>query len=178
MKDKITLGQFLSGDEHRDAIHIAIAPVIANEKLYPGQAIGFVVDGDIERVGDCANCIGIVDPFLTKPVVPDQKFWMMLYPNTITSLRHEWVHPAFAITDKDKTVASKEWLAMFAQSLGMDYEELIDAAKRYATYGDYLIQGGRFEGVSTPRGFWDHYENATGETVCDDDRGSFFSCSC
>lgn len=36
--NNITLGQILTGTEARDAIHIAIAPVVAKEKLYPCQA--------------------------------------------------------------------------------------------------------------------------------------------
>lgn len=34
--------------------------------------------------------VGIVDPFLRESVQPSQRFWLFLYPNTVTSLRHEW----------------------------------------------------------------------------------------
>ena len=36
------VGKLLNGNFGRDAIHIAVAPVIANEKLLPGQDIGII----------------------------------------------------------------------------------------------------------------------------------------
>lgn len=91
------LGQLIEdGDRRRDAIHIAVAPVTAAERLAPGQHVGFVREGDIERVGPCDRAIGIVDPFLAGAVEPGQRFWLFLYPGTITALRHIWTHPVFA----------------------------------------------------------------------------------
>lgn len=92
-----TLGTILTGTHYRDAIHIAIAPVIAQERLFPGQRIGFVKDTDTtlvhRKLGKRA--IGIVDPFLTDSVNPGDQFYMFLLPNTVTGLRHEWTHPSF-----------------------------------------------------------------------------------
>src|SRR5688572_10378765 len=85
------------GDRRRDAIHIAVAPVTAAERLLPGQHVG-LVRGDTEHVGALespASCVGIVDPFLKQAVEQGQRFWLFLYPNTVTSLRHYWTHPAF-----------------------------------------------------------------------------------
>jgi hypothetical protein len=90
------LGQLIKdGDRRRDAIHIAVAPVTAAEVLRPGQHVGLVRPGDLEAVGPCDKPLGIVDPFLPGPVEPGQRFWLFLYPNTITGLRHVWTHPAF-----------------------------------------------------------------------------------
>jgi hypothetical protein len=91
------LGQLIEdGDRRRDAIHIAVAPVTAAERLAPGQHVGLVQEGDLELVGPCDRTIGVVDPFLTEEVEAGQRFWLFLYPGTITGLRHVWTHPAFA----------------------------------------------------------------------------------
>jgi hypothetical protein len=91
------LGRLIpDGDRRRDAIHVAVAPVTAAVRLAPGQHVGLVQEGNPELVGPCQNNIGVVDPFLTEEVEPGQRFWLCLYPNTITGLRHVWTHPAFA----------------------------------------------------------------------------------
>lgn len=85
----------IDGDRRRDAVHIAVAPVTAAGTLAPGQHVGFVAEGDIETVGVAEDPVGVVDPFLREPVRAGQRFWLFLYPNTITGLRHVWTHPAF-----------------------------------------------------------------------------------
>lgn len=85
-----TVGKLLTGTEGRDAIHFALAPVVASEILRPGQEVGR--NGSIE-----GPMLGIVDPFLKQDVLPGQRFWLFLFPGTITSLRHVWAHPAFEI---------------------------------------------------------------------------------
>jgi hypothetical protein len=93
-----TPGNLIDENERqRDAIHVAVAPVTAAERLVPGQHVGFVT-ADREHVGPLEsqeNCLGIVDPFLLQPVEQGERFWLFLYPNSITSLRHYWTHPAF-----------------------------------------------------------------------------------
>ena len=91
------LGQLIEeGDRSRDASHIAVAPVTAAHRLSPGEHVGLVEEGNLELVGTSANKIGIVDPFLKQAVEPGQRFWMFLYPGTITGLRHVWTHPTFS----------------------------------------------------------------------------------
>ena len=91
------LGQLIEdGDRRRDAIHIAVAPVTAAEPAYaPGQHVGLVQEDNLELAGPCDRAIGIVDPFLAEEVEAGQRFWLFLYPGTVTSLRHIWTHPTF-----------------------------------------------------------------------------------
>jgi hypothetical protein len=96
----------------RDAIHVAVAPVeVENFEhdepggLPPGTHVGLTRDrswGDLPVVTadreDCSELIGVIDPFLTQPVRHGQRCWLYLYPNTVTSLRHDWMHPAFPLS--------------------------------------------------------------------------------
>lgn len=94
MSDTSKLGQLLDETAQRDAIHIALAPVTSPVTLKPGTHVGLLPDG---RVSPGASPkVGIVDPFLTEHVQPGQRFWLCLYQQTITALRHRWEHPAFA----------------------------------------------------------------------------------
>lgn len=86
-----TLGFLISEKEQRDAIHLAVEPVIAGEDLAPGEHIR-IENGVAVSGGDT---IGIVDPFITDIVAKGSRFWLVIYPRMITSLRHVWTHPAF-----------------------------------------------------------------------------------
>lgn len=87
------VGSLLDGTEGRDAVHFALAPMTTDEWLKPGQHVGLL---DKRRVSSRAPSVGIVDPFLKEPVQPGQRFYLFLYPGTVTGLRHVWTHPAFA----------------------------------------------------------------------------------
>lgn len=73
----------------RDAIHIAVIRCVATTRLFPGQHV------DINGYPTTGKTVGIVDPYLAAPVYPDSPFWLLLYPRTITGLRHVWSHPDF-----------------------------------------------------------------------------------
>ena len=82
------LGELTDYTAQRDAVHVAIAPITAPEKIFPGQKVD--ANGRPGR-----QSVGIVDPFLNTPVLPGQQCYIILFPNTVTDLRHEWKHPAF-----------------------------------------------------------------------------------
>ncbi|QDH83535.1 hypothetical protein [Achromobacter phage Motura] len=186
-----TLGTIHKRTEFRDAIHLAVEAVVAAKDLKPGAHIGFNSKG---LASDRAQKkLGIVDPFLTAPVLKGQRFWLVVYPRAITSLRHVWSHPDFPEAeipmDSPKPVAERatpeelqrihsvDWIKRFAESVERPYEALMDGARGYLKYGAWMNGGAEFEGTFKQE-FWDHYEIVTGESVTNRNRGSFFNCSC
>jgi hypothetical protein len=120
-----TLGTIIGPGQGRDAIHLAVEPVVAAEDLAPCEHVGFMDGG----VGRSKTPVGIVDPFLENGPRKGEYFWLVVYPRQITSLRHVWTHPAFLdselppITEADRenarrvterlTGKSEKWLRDF-----------------------------------------------------------------
>jgi hypothetical protein len=171
------LGRFLDGTQDRDAIHIAVAPVEAAEELRPGDRIGFVEADNTVRVGKSPTPIGIVDPFLTDRVWKGARFWMVLLPNTITSLRHDWTHPAFG---PSMIAESRAWIETFAAELDQTYNRLIAAAEQWIYDEEYTYDNAevykRIDRAMWPL-FWHHFEIVTGTKVKNHE-DTFFTCSC
>lgn len=173
-------------DDHqkRDAIHLAVEPVIAGERLNPGERIT-VTDG-IASSADGDDVLGIVDPFLTKPVRKGQRFWFVMLPRTIKSLRHVWAHPAFPdeVGTNAPPPASKEaserWLREFINSADCpSYEEVMGAiagGNRSSYSDEYLHFDGSDAHGEIPPEFWDHAEVVLGRKLTQ--RPTYFSCSC
>jgi hypothetical protein len=132
--------------------------------------------------------VGIVDPFLQRDIMPGQRFWMFLHPNTITSLRHNWSHPAFNddMRNKRDATLSEAWLRNALSTNGPDYDEFIAAVKNGGSWGSgynhvtidgqYIHVGGTDAHGEVPDGFWGHVEAVIGRPV--PFRASTFSCSC
>lgn len=176
------IGKLVDGRGEPDAIHVATMPVTAAEALKPGQHIGF--KDEYRVTGDPPapyKLLGIVDPFLKADVVEGQRFFMLLYPNTITGLRHVWTHPDIAASGIGVGSASERWLRDFATDVGADYHEMMHVAASHCDenhrFGDYLCEGGKWEGQSTPEEFWTHYAAVTGKVPTGGPTG-IFSCSC
>lgn len=97
-----TLGMIIDATQKRDAIHLAVEPIEAGENLWPGDDVG-IFQGKAYRQGRAMGDgfilmgLGIVDPFVHKGigVRQGQRFWLVVYPRQIHSLRHVWTHPAF-----------------------------------------------------------------------------------
>lgn len=181
-----TLGTIINESAGRDAIHLAVEPVVAAHQLRPGDDVGFVEGG----VGSCDNPVGIVDPFLRGTVKKGQRFWLVVYPRQITSLRHVWTHPAFgepiAPIPDDRKKRSEEWLRNFVATADCpSYDTIIAVAMNGAAgegYNrsyieeDYFHSGGSDAHGEIPPEFWDHVENIIGKKMTN--RPTFFSCSC
>lgn len=94
-----TLGMIHFKQEKRDAIHLAVDPVVAGTDLQVGQKIG-IEDGIAWPVGETVNLQhipyhGIVDPFLPRGPKAGESFWFVMKPRAVQSLRHVWQHPDF-----------------------------------------------------------------------------------
>jgi hypothetical protein len=136
----VKLGNPPGENAQRDAIHIAVAPVTSEESIYPGQHVGLVA-GSTDKVqtlrgSQPEQAVGIADPFVSGRIEPGTRFWLLLYPQTITSLRHEWQHPAFA-TVIDPVAVSKAWLADIASRCGVSYDRMMNAIAE----DDYIHMG-------------------------------------
>jgi hypothetical protein len=91
-----TLSTIINDRAKRDAIHLAVIPAIAGHQLSPGRRVTFrdgAAYADDQDHDDAV--VGIVDPFLVHAVRKGERFWLVLLPRTIQSLRHVWSHPAF-----------------------------------------------------------------------------------
>jgi len=203
-----TLGSIHTHSEQRDAIHLAVEPVIAAHKLKIGEDIG-IKDGKAVSHKYSKNrdvkLLGIVDPFLKNDVEEGQSFWLVIYPRQITSLRHVWSHPDIVdMKDveviKEKVLTEKEkaykWISDYASELSghhgyddedqyadISAEELIETALTHVDNkskwgGDYLVYGGLLEGVYTSGEFWDNLAIYLERDIPEEKRNNFFSCSC
>lgn len=199
MKDAVaTMGGILPDDAGgRDAVHVAVFSAVSDERLYPSQDVarehGKQCDDTDTLVSPVGHLIGIVDPFLKRPVNPGERFWVYLYPRSITGLSHRWSHPAFEQSNAtyappSQKLQSEEWIREYAGRLGDDYESLMAGADAWVNsssqWGEYYYgpyqdgYRGLFEGTSTSPEFWDHYEQVRGVKVAQDKRENFFTCSC
>lgn len=177
-----TLGTIIE-DGGRDAIHLAVEPIVAGELLFPGQHIG-IKESKAFGATHKIKMLGIVDPFLKDTIQPGQKFWLVVYPRQITSLRHVWSHPDFTevstplVDYTDPVDISKAWIIAFAADLDQTYKRLMDAADQWVNDGDYTYDNSetyKDHWDKFPE-FWDHYKVVTGREP--NEKESFFTCSC
>lgn len=170
------LGELITTPEGRDAIHVAVAPVRCRFTLQPGQHVG-LFNGSATEVDPKTHPVGIVDPFLTKPVQPGQRFWLVLYPQTVTNLRHEWSHPSFG---QEVELAGKEasvkWITDYAATIGLSYDEVIAGAIAWLTSSKLLFPPSEHQWEEIPDEFWNHYEVVMMTKVDPDSKQSFIGC--
>lgn len=194
MNNELTaqLGKIILGEAKRDAVHIAIAPVTAFERLYSGQQVG--VDRKENASKSFEPIIGVVDPFLPEGPEEGERFFLWLQPGTITSLRHEWTHPAFTRSESVDKEAAMEWMKDYAsrhyyypnyytigeKEVPYTAEFLIKSAREYLIDGEMHVQRG-FDDLrdNFDLDFWVHFSTITGMDVPDYKRDQTpFSCTC
>jgi len=187
-----TLGTIIDDKQKRDAIHLAVEPVVAGEALRPGNHIR--VSKGVAHRAATGEGMGIVDPFLQKNVRPGEWFWFVMYPRMVHSLRHVWTHPDFP--DEVETEAyvpdkaeSEKWLRNFCNSAECpDYDKVMELigkgtlpSEHYDEVGgrydeDYLHFTGFAAHGEIPSEFWVHAEIVLGRKL--PYHPQYFSCSC
>lgn len=95
MSETTKLGTQPGPEARRDAVHVAIVPMVAGRTMEAGAPV-HVFDGKAWPTLDSNKdtAIGVVDPFCGG-VSNGARFWLCLKPGTITGMRHHWEHPAF-----------------------------------------------------------------------------------
>lgn len=193
MKDAVaTMGDILPDDAGgRDAVHVAVFSAVSEERLFPGQDVALgSLEGRDATVRSVGEHIGIVDPFVKQPVPAGARFWVYLYPRSITGLSHRWMHPAFegnsgaAYSPPANKLASEQWLRNFCANADCPRYEIVlaEASKvadgnnpawddGYLHFNDYDAHG------DIPPEFWDHVEVVLGRPI-KGRKPSYFSCSC
>lgn len=182
-----SLGKILptGHQQSRDAVHIAVMPVVAGDDLCLGQRLrlafgttSMVLSGD--RNHD--DYIGIVDPFLERGPRKGQEFFMWLRPGTINSLRHEWRHPTIDAANKKPISEAERWLRAFASKWNFDYDEMIAASQEedgYVTARGIDLHSASELDYGDEDLFWQHIETLTGQEFNAERKSSFmWSCSC
>jgi hypothetical protein len=187
-----TLGMIHTRDEKRDAIHLAVLPAEAGQTLRPGADVE-MRDGVARAVpSDHPKAVGIVDPFLHDSVRRGERFWLVIYPRKIQSLRHVWSHPAFPdeqagyppahVDDDAPTVNARAAIHAVAVDLGVSDDALMAGAQTWlesdGSFDGYMCFGNDLSYSWDMASFWNAYALLTGEEVPEKYRQAFFSCAC
>jgi len=197
-----TLGTIIGENEKRDAIHLAVIPVVAQENLKPGQHVtehgkeSFFC-GSLHKWEKAKRIpIGIVDPFLENDIKIGERFWLFIYPRQIHSLRHVWTHPAFPDDESDdnEIEKSKKWIENYAKEIvisTVDEEEPIDYEILMGLDDDWVSESGycssatykQFDTEYIKKGefnkyFWTHYEIIRGIKLEEHIKRDFFGRCC
>lgn len=189
MSEHLKLGELITTEQQRDCVHIAVCPVVAGIGIGPGERV-VMVDGKALLADEKGEAHGVADPYLRKFIEEGQRFWLFLYPGSITSLRHDWTHPALpseaptASPPKSGKEASEAWLRERCEKAHASYWDLIDGAQE----GDYVSMGSNERASSALNSVllgkekdevWHHIEVVLGRKFDAEHReATYFSCSC
>lgn len=107
-------------DVKRDAIHVAVIPVVAGETLNPGSHISIINGCTAVKRG---QPLAIVDPFMQDTLESGDRFFAYLYPCTTVGMRHVWQHP-----DIDPEAQERTIIDTIAEKCGISRQLLIEHA--------------------------------------------------
>lgn len=186
------LGKLLPEDVGRDATHVAVVPMIAATEMEPGTHCGVIAGGQAGLVPE-GNHIGIVDPFLRENVKKGDRFYLCLYPRSVTGLRHVYEHPVLdrmsqpapPVRSRD---ASERWLRDYiARYTGRSdgypsYEDVLNKIKEdwgdSQLFHEVLVEDearqSRHDDEPLPAEFWDHVETVMERKI--NNRATYFAC--
>ncbi len=189
-KDAVaTMGALLPNDvSGRDAVHVAVFSAQSTEKLFPGQDLSIESRNDANAVvTSTGTLIGIVDPFIKAAIPPGERFWVYLYPRTITALSHKWSHPSFEATDSvyatpDTKLSSEQWLRNFCaeydnEDYDFDMMKILKGVFDGDHWADYITIMGSDANGDIPIEVWHHCSIVFGKPI-PKSVPTYFSCSC
>lgn len=198
MQNDVGLGRLALDSDARDAVHIAVIPCEAGEEMKPGDPVCIRTDGKGYKWnlgGSSGLPVGVVDPFLgtaypsrysanlTDRVQAGARFWLLLIPGTITSLRHEWTHDRFPLTagevvagvSPERKAAAEKILRRIADDVRMPFRDLVEQA----IAGDGISAGSEHIHDVDQGRFWSAMQDYTGRMFDEGHRdATYFSCSC
>lgn len=173
---EVILGNLAPKTGQRDAIHVAVAPVIAATQLKPGTHVLLDEAGHACEAPPPVEGIGVVDPFLRADVKAGELFWLCLYPKTVSGLRHDWSHPSFQERSGDSD-AAQTWITTFAAQWKYSFDEFMTGAREYLQK-DYELDD-NWAQLDVPdedwNTFWQHFHTLTGLSINDKDK-AFVTC--
>jgi hypothetical protein len=185
--NNVKLGNSPSRSSTRDAIHVAIIPITVEERCNPGDHVSIQKTKNHWTGYEAYNprknrhprhTVGIIDPFKSTPVLPNESTWLVLYPDTVTGMKHHWEHPSFEPQNTESL--DVEWMKIQCEELGIEYNDLM-APDHPIKQGEYICTFNNEDAQDHYRTiyneFWACLERLTNRNYDDTDRGGF-SCSC
>lgn len=137
----------------RDAIHVAVITAVCDDfELKPGQHVGYY-NGKASAA--FPRKLGIVDPYMQSSICLGELFWLCLYPNTVTGMRHHWEHPAFEDTDTNASTDTKEQAEQWLRRYAIVHNPYDSPDKAFERLIKGLTTGQLFFNGSDLHGFYD-----------------------
>lgn len=167
------VGQKITGTKpvYRDALHVAIIPLVAGEDMSPGQKIklkspntDIAVKYDPLKDNIHRDYIGVVDPMLHENVVMGERFYGFMKSGVVKGMRHHWDSNQFPtaglfIKEEEEDVHYK-YLKQHCESNSLNLEQFLETCQ---TDEDFMTTM-RLEpdDYSMDDVFWYHLEQYTG----------------